>query len=292
MTLIELLVVVAILAILIGLLLPAVQKVREAGSRLQCRNNLRQIGLAVLNHHEALGQFPKGGAWAWSHWGQIPKTYPTSPPHDQPLNWHFQILPFIEQCAVARMTDIDAIRCTPIAIYGCPARRPTVPCAAQGNRVLADYAAATPANYFYDWDRFWQGAHFTTPVNAWYNGVIVRARVAPMRVTAAMISDGLSNTIVIGEKWVSQQAYDTGSGDDDCGWADGWDPDVIRFTQVPPIPDSNPNGNGYQFGSAHPAGMNAVFADGSVRTIRYSIDPVLFNRLGHRADGQTVTIDD
>jgi prepilin-type processing-associated H-X9-DG protein/prepilin-type N-terminal cleavage/methylation domain-containing protein len=292
MTLIELLVAMAILAVLVGLLLPAVQKVREAGGRIQCRNNLRQIGLAVLNHHEAVGHFPKGGAWAWANWPQTPKSYPASAPHDQALNWHFQILPFVEQGAVSRMTDFEAVRRTPIPIYGCPSRRPVARCAVQDNRVLADYAAATPANSPDDWPRFWQGENFATPVNAWYDGVIVRAHVAPARVTAAMIRDGLSNTMVIGEKWVSNLTYQTGSWHDDCGWADGWDPDVIRFTMMAPIPDTNTTGSGYEFGSAHPGGINAVFADGSVRGIRYSISPELFNRLGHRADGQTVTIDD
>jgi prepilin-type processing-associated H-X9-DG protein len=106
-----------------------------------------------------------------------------------------------------------------------------------------------------------------------------------------MITDGLSNTMVIGEKWIDARQYQSGAWHDDCGWGDGWDPDVIRFTMLAPIPDSNGSGTGYEFGSAHPNGFNAVFADGSVHTIRYSIGPELFNRLGHRADGQVVNLD-
>jgi len=302
---VELLVVIAIIGILIALLLPAVQAAREAARRSQCTNNLKQIGLGLHNHHDVRGKFPTGGLVPWSWYNPRGDLLPVSVPPATPNSvqasggigpgWPYQITPYIEQVQVHDLTNTAQIESTPIKTYFCPSRRAAVACPAQGGRALNDYAGATPADSPGSWDQFWYGHDPTVPDQAQgpYKGVIVRSGY-DRECTFAGILDGTSNTLAVGEKMLRTISYFVGDWHDDRGWTDGWDPDIMRYTGFRPYPDQPsspaPDGNdvGYHFGSAHPAGVNGLLADGSVRMISYTIDATIFNNLGDRRDRATI----
>ena len=126
-TLVELLVVITIIGILIALLLPAVQAAREAARRMQCSNNLKQIGLGCINHENAQGFFPSAG-WGWAWHGDPDRGYDKR----QPGGWLFNILPYIEQESLHDLgkggstVGRTQTAATPLAIYICPTRRAAV----------------------------------------------------------------------------------------------------------------------------------------------------------------------
>ena len=328
-TLVELLVVIAIIGVLVSLLLPAVQSARESARRIHCVNNLKQMGLAIQNHHDMLKTLPGGGVCAWP---QLTLTAPgvIAPAEDQEIGWAFQILPYMEQQGIhslpqARKQTLvqgevhQLVGSIAVSFFNCPTRRSPE---RMDERFLMDYVSATPAeepiaaNRTYDLKWYWVdgsqqaifGSNLDRRYKGDYKGLITRARWSNVARFADAL-DGVSNTLLLGEKWLNPNFYGTGLANvgnwhDDRGWTDGWDPDLVRYTGLQPKRDEffqcicgqcsqspcESTNEGYKFGSAHPTGFNALLGDGSVRPLSYSIDLQTFNRLGNREDGFVVSV--
>ncbi len=313
-TLVELLVVIAIIGILIGLLLPAVQSAREAARRLQCQNNLKQIGLAAMSHESANGFFPTGG-WGWRWAGQPDRGFGRR----QPGGWPYSLLPYLEQQTLYNLpsssdaaqfdTQLAQMLSTPLAAFHCPSRRAAEAYPydrreirnfhSQGNVpatiARGDYAANGGSN----------GAHGVegpdslaagdaSPSTYEANGVVYEQSEVPV----AAIRDGTTNTYFVGERYLDPDEYETtgGSADDQYLYV-GADQDTLRWTYYNPddeegslayrpTQDRAGASAGSAFGSAHAGGFNMVFCDGSVQFIPYSIDRVVHRHLGSRNDGQ------
>ena len=340
-TLVELLVVIAIIGVLVALLLPAVQAAREAARRAECKNKLKQIGLSVLNFADTKGTFPTGGDAIFPDIDDYVEGGIPLGPDKQGLGWAYQILPFLEKANLSNIVTQAQLQSTVVPDYICPSRRAAVstqdvlspslqvtlsdyagviPCGFETherlNRNLPDENASRRERFFGSTDA--TDAILTVPDDEHYLGVITRTshritrgRGGLVRTKAAnvedpikfrQISDGTSNTMLVGEKFIRPDLYEGGSASDDRGWSDGWDPDTMRSTCFRPLQDSlsgttnnalfGPSADVVHFGSAHPAGFNAVFADGSVRTIQYEIDVQVFDWLGDRRDGEVIPADE
>jgi len=293
-TLIELLVVIAIIAILIGLLLPAVQKVREAAARSKCTNNLKQLGIGLHAYHDVNNGFPAG--WKTKGVSNDPNGY---------WGWSVALLPFVEQqnlynqlnpntqtLKAAFQTQLGALQ-TPLSVFMCPSD--TV-APLNNNRPFTQMVSGQSV----------QIAISNYPGNGGNNGDtgIIQA---DRQIRFADLVDGTSNTLAVGERkskdgafaalWVG---FSDASGETDGG-SNGAQGCVRGYTYYR-MPDGATNTGvtapDLAFSSMHPNGANFALCDGSVRYISNSIlwsDPNTpntssgfgtFNRLGDRADGQ------
>jgi prepilin-type N-terminal cleavage/methylation domain-containing protein/prepilin-type processing-associated H-X9-DG protein len=321
-TLVELLVVIAIIGVLVAILLPAVQAAREAGRRMQCRNNLKQLALAANNHLDVHKFFPTGG-WGWGWAGDPNYGYDLN----QPAGWMYNILPFIEEQAVhdlgkgladnssagGRQAAIMRAIETVIPLYFCPTRRTAtaVPFVHGQNYFNApppnrpavvgrnDYVACAgdtavlaeclgPSTYA---EGLKGHGCWTSSNNNRMNGMTV-LRGSGL-IGLKKVTDGTSKTILYGEKYLAVRTYETTDHDNDQGWNLGHDRDINRWSDLPPYNDALGQPSRYSvFGSAHAGGMQVSMADGSVHTVPYEIDQVVFRRLGIRNDGLPASIPD
>ena len=299
-TLVELLVVIAIIGILVALLLPAIQAARESARATQCKNNLRQLGLGVQMHVDALGIFPTAGRSYNFREVTLNNGGPATGAK-QNAGWAFQLLPYIEQIplwsggsGLTPEENYDRVAAHPVDTFYCPTRRPpqTYPDYYwnEGDRELAktDYAGSLydsgPTNNLF--------IRFGGGVMLRYSSDLTDEETPIPTRTIQTITDGLSNTMVLGEKRLNVALLGS-ANDDNEAYIIGWDQDVLRRVDKPPAPDTNRSdvstvqGTGQeQFGSSHPAQFNIVLCDGSVRGISFEIDPEVFLYLGHIADGE------
>jgi prepilin-type N-terminal cleavage/methylation domain-containing protein/prepilin-type processing-associated H-X9-DG protein len=299
-TLIELLVVIAIIAVLIGLLLPAVQKVREAANRIKCANNLKNIGLAAHNYHDSYGTFPPG---------EVVGPFPPLgiPPGAEHSCWPF-LLPYLEQQAVykdyiwqVRFDDPSnqPAAATQLKVLQCPSAEPDRFVSADifpdywpngGKGACTDYAAIKGV------DPVLADLGYITRVGN-YDGVMNTNFLA----RATDVADGTSNTLLIAEdagrpqRWQAGKAV-SGALSGGPAWAGSLNRIFVKGSSfngdVRPGPCALNCTNDHEVYSLHPGGANAVFADGAVHFLGGGMDIRILAHLVTRAGGEVVSAGD
>jgi prepilin-type N-terminal cleavage/methylation domain-containing protein/prepilin-type processing-associated H-X9-DG protein len=298
-TLIELLVVIAIIGILIGLLLPAVQKVRDAAARLQCTNNLKQIGLAMMNYESTYRMFPSGYLDNLS----INPMNPAATSNPDPAigwGWGTLILPYLEQEPLFKSINVNSIamnnnsagavafRKTVIKGFLCPSDDTGLNTFTTNGFELAkcSYAGMNGQAELADFD------------TAFGAGMLLRGR----GVSISEVTDGLSNTLFVGERSSKSAKQAIGMLPGVCTWVgalpggdlDGESPALYILGHTGDITDphkpNTPQPDGFyhaeDFTSKHSGGVNFLFGDGSVRFITDSINGQTWAKLGTRAGGE------
>lgn len=317
-TLIELLVVIAIIAVLVALLLPGVQQAREAARRTQCKNNFKQIGLALHNYHEIYNSFPPGNALSSQSPDAGYKVDLTTANRAAGYGWATFILPqleltnlynqlnpnSLELCLLLQQASLRPLTQTVIPVYRCPSDS-TAPDTNTGrlfsNAIFGNTAVGT-SNYVGVEGTKWSHAvdwitNHTDPYGIFWPASHVRI---------VDITDGTTNTFMVGERnwtnlaavWIGTRNY-TGNGDVGLRQHLGitnWKINLSNSTTATPTSNR-------AFHSNHTGGTQFLLADGSVRFISENIyldntlaDPNnpaselgLYNRLGMRNDGNPVS---
>jgi prepilin-type N-terminal cleavage/methylation domain-containing protein len=289
-TLVELLVVIAIIGVMVGLLLPAVQSAREAARRMQCQNNLKQIGLAIHNYHSAYNRFPTVNANDTLTGGSLFTT----------------ILPMMEQAAAFELYDFSLPNTAPknvavtgqqIPFYLCPSspmRRQVPGCAADSGRAPGNYGASIGTK---DYDQYW--SFYGTPRPS-LNGAMVYSDTVEKNTGFRDFFDGTSNTMMIGETVYNLPDYKFTSGD--CNgtsrfsftyWSNPFPGSTGITTQYAFNPKDLPNDGIYDSGwvrsfrSDHVGGLPFLYVDGSVHFLTESLASTLVDALSTRS-GQEV----
>lgn len=281
-TLIELLVVIAIIAVLIGMLIPAVQQAREAARRTQCKSQLRQIGLAIHNYHDIFQAIPPGWIGVTSNQVDIQGTNGWS--------WAARLLPHLEQTALYNSIDFNspvgsptnsAPRTRPLAIFRCPSdigpQSWTINTAGTSTPLTVVSSASYSGVFGNDEIEECDGLAVGAPCGS--DGLFFLNSL----VRFADITDGLSNTLMVGERLTRPNH----------GWLYTWT-GVISGGENPIVrilgdTDITPNRDLIhmdEFASDHTGGAQFVMGDGAVRFISNSIDLNLYRSLASRAGGE------
>lgn len=285
-TLVELLVVIAIIGVLIALLLPAVQQARESARRTQCVNNLKQVGLAAHNFHDTFGELPPS---------RIQYEY---------LGWSALLLPFMEQNNLFDQLDLKmkykdqttAAQQASVAGYVCPSRHHEGELTQVVQAINADNGAV------------WDYANVSGPSGdnsiirqlGKEKGMLVVAKgnkdKYSSQTTFASVTDGLTNTIMIGERHVQIDKLKDETTGHDGPILSGWAYTTMRAAgpDYPLASNMRDDVDGVAhlvFGSFHPGITNFVMGDASVRPIQVSIDEDNLGRLASRDDGEVINTD-